>query len=147
MDQVQWLSVQKVCQDVICSGKRVTCLAQNGDSSRVYLLTASPAFEDKQVSHVVCNFRDVEDLKFLEQEASYCDPQKRSNLSLSEQGVYQEELKDFITRSTAMQGVLASAARVAQVDSTILITGESGVGKGMLARIFIESVNGMAAPS
>src|SRR5262249_38375263 len=37
-------------------------------------------------------------------------------------------------RSPAMRSVLDRAKRVAQVDSTVLITGESGVGKERLAR-------------
>ncbi|MGD0153575.1 MAG: sigma 54-interacting transcriptional regulator [Thermacetogeniaceae bacterium] len=135
MDQLSRSDMQKACQNVICSGKRVTHLLQNVDSNRIFLLTASPVFEDNQVSYIVCNIRDIENLKALEQEADYFNLQQSNNLAMSEYGAYQEELKDFITRSAAMQTVLTSAIRVAQVDSTILITGESGVGKGMLARI------------
>ena len=38
------------------------------------------------------------------------------------------------TQSPAMRAVMALAARIAPVDSTVLITGESGVGKERLAR-------------
>jgi transcriptional regulator with PAS, ATPase and Fis domain len=41
---------------------------------------------------------------------------------------------DVYTRSPAMRRVFDMAARVAPVDSTVLITGESGVGKERLAR-------------
>src|ERR1043165_8744176 len=41
---------------------------------------------------------------------------------------------DLGVRSHAMQAVVALAARVAHVDSTVLITGESGVGKESLPR-------------
>jgi transcriptional regulator with PAS, ATPase and Fis domain len=136
MDQLSRNQLQEICHGVICSGRRANYLLPGGDEGRVFLLTASPAFEGKRVSHVVCNVRGIEDLKFLEQEAGYAElRQKKDHPSIFEHGEYQKELKDFITRSAAMQSVLASAARVAQVDSTILIAGESGVGKGMLARI------------
>lgn len=43
-------------------------------------------------------------------------------------------LSDYVTRSELMQRVLASAQRVAAVDATVLLLGETGVGKGLLAR-------------
>ena len=41
---------------------------------------------------------------------------------------------EVVADSEAMQAVVAQAGKVAALDSTILLTGESGVGKGMLAR-------------
>jgi DNA-binding NtrC family response regulator len=43
-------------------------------------------------------------------------------------------LSDYATRSSAMQEVLRSARRIAQRDTTVLLLGETGVGKGLLAR-------------
>ncbi len=41
---------------------------------------------------------------------------------------------EFIGRSTAIRRVLEQAAMAAETDSTVLLTGESGTGKGLLAR-------------
>ncbi len=41
---------------------------------------------------------------------------------------------EIVADSESMQEVVAQATKVASLDSTILLTGESGVGKGMLAR-------------
>jgi PAS domain S-box-containing protein len=41
---------------------------------------------------------------------------------------------DMIARSAAMQNVLTRAIKIARLDSNILITGETGVGKTLLAR-------------
>lgn len=41
---------------------------------------------------------------------------------------------EIVAVSESMQEVVGQAAKVASLDSTILLTGESGVGKGMLAR-------------
>jgi DNA-binding NtrC family response regulator len=48
------------------------------------------------------------------------------------------ERKGFIVRSEAMRRVLDLAQRVAKVESTALITGESGVGKERIARLVHE---------
>ena len=50
------------------------------------------------------------------------------------------------TQSPAMQRVLTLAARVADVDSTVLISGESGVGKERLAR-WLHKASGRARRS
>jgi transcriptional regulator with PAS, ATPase and Fis domain len=42
---------------------------------------------------------------------------------------------DIILRSASMQRVFETAMRVARVDSSVLITGESGVGKGLIAEL------------
>ncbi len=47
-----------------------------------------------------------------------------------------EELEPgVVARSAAMRAVIELARRVAEVDSTVLVTGESGVGKEVVARI------------
>ena len=56
--------------------------------------------------------------------------------SYIEQSAIEEDLEEeqVIAESAAMKNVLEIAKQVADVDSTVLITGESGVGKGVLAR-------------
>jgi len=49
-----------------------------------------------------------------------------------------EERRGFVVRSEAMHRVLDLAQRVAKVESTALITGESGVGKERIARLIHE---------
>lgn len=41
----------------------------------------------------------------------------------------EEEVSGFITRSVAMKKAIELAARIAKVDSSVIVTGESGVGK------------------
>src|ERR1041385_6515558 len=45
-----------------------------------------------------------------------------------------DDQQGLVAKSTAMQQVLDVARRAARSDATVLITGESGVGKGALAR-------------
>src|SRR6266568_4570631 len=58
---------------------------------------------------------------------------RREELARFAPGV--EERKGLVVRSEAMQRVLDLAERVAKVESTTLVTGESGVGKERIARL------------
>jgi two-component system response regulator HydG len=57
-----------------------------------------------------------------------------------------EEPLGIIAKSTGMRQVVDLARRVAQVDSTVLITGESGSGKERIARLVHDTSTRLAAP-
>jgi two-component system, NtrC family, response regulator HydG len=57
-----------------------------------------------------------------------------------------EEPAGIIARSEGMQKVIELARRVARVDSTVLITGESGVGKERVARLIHDESSRSARP-
>ena len=57
-----------------------------------------------------------------------------------------EDVSGIVARSASMRRVLDLARRVARVDSTVLITGESGVGKERVARLIHEASTRTAGP-
>lgn len=135
VDEQCLATMRQACQDAVRTEQPLSCVTQNEDQSRSLLLTASPVFDGGAgITHVTCNIRDIDDLDLLRREVCCRNGRDNSKPSLIDGLAYQEELKNFITRSVAMERVLATALRVAQVDSTILILGESGVGKGLMAR-------------
>ena len=69
---------------------------------------------------------------------------RRQELARGEPGA--EERKGLVVRSEAMGRVLDLAERVAKVESTALITGESGVGKERIARLIHEESPRAARP-
>lgn len=93
-----------------------------------------------ELEFVVINERDVTALSTLRD-------QLEENRTLAEG--YRSELtlltsrkklaSRIVTRSEKIRQVMDTALKVAQVDTTILITGESGVGKGYLANIVHEA--------
>jgi DNA-binding NtrC family response regulator len=56
------------------------------------------------------------------------------------------ESKHFIARSAAMQEVLELAARVAPIDTTVLVYGESGTGKEFIVRMIHDQSSRASAP-
>ena len=65
---------------------------------------------------------------------------------LREQIARHTALRRFIARSAAMQEVLELAARVAPIDTTVLVYGESGTGKEFIVRMIHDQSPRAAAP-
>jgi transcriptional regulator with GAF, ATPase, and Fis domain len=75
----------------------------------------------------IANARAFEEIERLKEKAE----RERDYLREAVRKALQEE--DLVAESPAMRGVLEQAEQVAQTDSTILILGESGVGKELVA--------------
>ena len=101
------------------------------------IVTGNPFFDKNGgISLVVTNVRDITELNQLHLELE--ETRKLSSR-------YQEELEELqklkaashelIAKSKAFRATLKQAVKVSQVDATVLITGESGVGKSLLARL------------
>ncbi len=68
------------------------------------------------------------------------------NRSLREALGHRYEFRNIVARSAGMQEVLATVERVATTNSTVLLGGESGVGKDMVARAIHEHSPRRAGP-
>lgn len=120
--------------EVIRTG-RVVNLLQNTRNGRKLMLTGSPVFDERgRLSLVVVNERDITEIdalyKSLEQEKALKDQYKNQILDMQLTHLHDHEI---IARSPAMVNVLHQALKVSAVDSTVLLHGESGVGKGLIA--------------
>lgn len=100
------------------------------------LLTATPVFNDRdEVIRVVTVTRDITELSDLKQRLaqseaareSYCEELKRLHAQLP--------YKKIIANGPALKQRVELSLHVAQVDSSVLILGESGVGKDLFARL------------
>ena len=102
---------------------------------RILMLTGNPVFDDAgNLIRVVVNERDLTEIDALNRELEEKEAityQFRHQLL----ELQQEELESrrVVAKSPAMLKVLRQALKVSQVDSTVLILGESGVGKGLVA--------------
>jgi len=101
------------------------------------LVTGNPFFDEQgEISLVVVNERDITELNSLRNELEESRAlARRYRSELSQILSKQDLLSQTVIRNEAMRQVLDRAMKVAQVDSTVLMQGESGVGKGFFARL------------
>ncbi len=102
-------------------------------SGHEIFVTGNPVLDKfGQVVRVVMNVRDVTELHSLEERI------KRLSLTCLESKQTPTSLEasfGIVAESPASKNLVDLAVRVAQVDSTVLLCGESGVGKDVLAKL------------
>jgi transcriptional regulator with PAS, ATPase and Fis domain len=123
-------------------GKSYTNVQKYKNTGLYTLVTATPVCNQKgDLIRVLANVRDISDLTRL---------QEQLNESEKMTSRYQSELKQLrfeniktsgkiIAYSQEMQDVLDLVYHVASSDSTVLLLGESGVGKEVIARVLHEN--------
>jgi PAS domain S-box-containing protein len=78
---------------------------------------------------------DIEDRKLAEEEIKRLkDRLQRENVALREEIDKASMFEEIVGSSPALQEVLSRVAKVAPTDSTVLLTGETGTGKELVAR-------------
>ncbi|MCF8108173.1 MAG: sigma 54-interacting transcriptional regulator [Desulfohalobiaceae bacterium] len=104
------------------------------------LLTGRPVFNSSgELIRIVANIRDLTDLNKLKEELRrYQDLTSRYETELKQFRV-QESASGLVCCSKVMKHVVETAVRAAQADVTTLISGETGTGKEIVARIIHRS--------
>lgn len=120
--------------EAIKSQKRVSLLQENRHGRKL-ISTATPVFDDTGgLIRVVVSERDITETdrlqRQLEEQQALGDQFRHQIVELQQE---QLESQPVIARSPCMVKAMKQALKVSEVDSTILLLGESGVGKGMFA--------------
>ena len=132
---------RSVSLEVIAKKKPVTIL-QELRSGKKILVTGSPVIDKKtnQITVVVTNARDITELIELRDQLHERTLEANRYLAeLDKLKTLEQQQSKFLAKSKKICEVLEIAVKAAQFDSNILITGESGVGKGLMARLIHES--------
>jgi PAS domain S-box-containing protein len=116
--------------------RKPVTLLQNKDGRKL-MSTASPVFDEAgQLARIVVSERDISELDRLQREI---EAQEAMKDQLRDQvlELQQEKLaqRRVIARSPNMLRALQQAIKVSQAESSILLLGESGVGKGLVAEL------------
>jgi PAS domain S-box-containing protein len=112
-------------------------LMQKIKGGKHVLVTGTPIFDDEgKIALVVTNVRDITLLSELRAQLEESrELSSRYLQSLVEKEKFRYARQEMVVKSSAMIQTLKKAVKVAGVDTSVLITGESGVGKSMLARL------------
>lgn len=126
--------------------KTVTLLQNKG--SHKLISTGTPVFnDDGELIRVVVSERDITRIdklqRELEKQASIKD---RLQHQLFEMQQAKLKSNQIIARSPSMLKVVERAQKVSGVDSSVLITGESGVGKGVIVKLIHNNSNRAEKP-
>lgn len=117
--------------------KTTVTMIQTIKNEKKILVTSNPIFNEKgEITFVVSNDRDISELDNLRKKLEETQALARGYSSkLSELEMRGIDLSSIIFRSTEMERIIELALKVAEVDSTVLLLGESGVGKGIMAKL------------
>ena len=106
---------------------------QNG---KHIIVTGMPVFDrEGNIKRIVVNSRDISEIYALNQklqEAKAMEECYTQSLQMYQQS--QDDLEHLVIYSNKMQNVFYTAKKLSNFDTSVLITGESGVGKEEVAR-------------
>jgi PAS domain S-box-containing protein len=107
---------------------------------RKLVLTGTPVFDEAgALIRVVVYERDITELDALHQQLEQEEAMKdRFRHQMREMQLEAVAARRVIAKSPCMQKALRQAIKVSTVDSTVLVVGESGVGKGLIADLVHE---------
>jgi len=136
--------IGKTCQDLLREGiidrsetleviatLQPVTFTQKLKNGKTLLVTGNPIFNKKgDLIRVLTNGRDITELNTLRQEVEHAHSLKQH---------YENELKkyqteSYVVASPKMRVILDMVHHLSKVDTTILIQGESGVGKEVIAQ-------------
>jgi formate hydrogenlyase transcriptional activator len=108
---------------------------------RWFLVRYNPLHDDKgQVKRWYVALTDIEDRKRAEQKL------QQENVALREEIDKASMFEEIVGTSKSLKAVLSRIAKVAPTDSTVLITGETGTGKELIARAVHKRSHRSASP-
>ena len=117
--------------------KRAVSLIQVTRNNKKLLSTGIPIFDrQNRLKYVLVNDRDISFLSSLfETLATETQEDSLLRFELTDYSQALSEIEGVVVRSPAMVTVLQAVVRAAKFDIPLVFTGESGVGKTMIARL------------
>ena len=133
--------VSKSVTLIVLEKKEAVTIMQKIKNEKDVIVTGNPVFDkDGNIIRVVTNVRDITELNNLKQELKETkELSSKYYQELTELRSQQLKGQEIIYKSKEMDRVLESALRVSKFESTVLVSGESGVGKELIAKFIHKS--------
>jgi PAS domain S-box-containing protein len=121
---------------MVIEQRQPVMITQKTAAGRTLLVVARPIFNQAgELVRVINTSKDITEIKELETELEQTRVlTERYRAALAEMRT-QHVTVDLVYRSSLMESVLKTIRRVARLDSTVFLVGESGVGKDTIARL------------
>jgi transcriptional regulator with PAS, ATPase and Fis domain len=121
----------------VVENEKTISVIQTSHRNKNILSTGIPIFDVQQkLRFVIFNDRDISDLnQMLETLEEKENKTKWLQFELTDSSLIQTETKGIVARSPAMLDVLRMVVRASTFDIPLLLMGESGVGKTLIARL------------
>lgn len=126
--------------DLVLKRKEAVTIMQQTPFQTCLMVTGTPMTNsDGDISFIVVCSKDVTKLNELQQQLKITEQlTERYSTELDELRAQQHKNLDMVINSKEIRKVVDLVVRVARVDTTVLITGESGVGKELYAKTIHE---------
>ncbi|OUM87691.1 MAG: hypothetical protein BAA01_09825 [Bacillus thermozeamaize] len=133
---------------MVLKNKKPVTYFQNTKSGRKVLVTGSPIFDESgKIRWVICNSRDITELLNLRAQLELAEKKaKRFQSELEALKIRSDITMDFVMESDHIKRLVSMVLRIAPKDVTVLILGESGVGKNALAAMIHNASNRNLGP-
>ncbi|MFB4162236.1 sigma 54-interacting transcriptional regulator [Alteribacillus sp. JSM 102045] len=127
---------------IIQRQEKVSMIQRTRANKTIHVI-GNPVFDDDgNISLIVYTSRDLTEIKHLKEKMErtefLLDTYK---LELEELSSFHDQDFDIVAFSPNMRKLMLFVEKIARVDSTVLITGESGVGKGLIANAIHKKSN------
>lgn len=126
----------KSCALEVLRQQKPVSMIQYSITGRKILATGIPILgEDGEIRFVLVNDRDISNLEALTESLEKELLDQDLQYQFTDSSAAASVLQEFVVQSPAMLALIKTAIRAARYDLPLLITGASGVGKSMVARL------------
>lgn len=133
-----------LCLQAIKEGRKVSEMQIGVASEKDILATAVPLFENNNIKMVICTERDVTEIRHMHEELEKLEEKYQERVNYYNSFITQSN--KIIHASDLMKDICETVKIVAPTDVPILIEGESGTGKSLIAKSIFEASSNTKAP-